>query len=82
MALVAPPTTPSLLSTATREQVSQYAMLDSMTTGTFEDVKFYLFTRRCGGSGFVYAPRALYANSALICKASAHFDFGASYKRH
>lgn len=74
--------TPSLLGTATREQISDYTMLQSIATGTFEDVKFYLFTRRRGGSGFVYAPRPLYANSALICKASAHFDFGASYMQH
>ncbi|EIW63025.1 uncharacterized protein TRAVEDRAFT_43329 [Trametes versicolor FP-101664 SS1] len=68
--------TPSgLLGTATREQISDYTMLQSIATGTFEDVKFYLFSRRRGGSGFVYAPRPLYANSALICKASAHFDF-------
>ncbi|OJT01841.1 hypothetical protein TRAPUB_7706 [Trametes pubescens] len=63
-----------LLSTATREQVTQHTMRHSITTGTFEDVKFYLFSRR-KRSGVVYAPRPLFANSALICKTSSHFDF-------
>ncbi|KAH9855262.1 hypothetical protein C2E23DRAFT_901636 [Lenzites betulinus] len=46
----------------------------SFNTGTFEDVKFYLFSRR-SRSGVVYAPRPLFANTALLCKASSHFDF-------
>lgn len=64
-----------LPSNATREQVSQHTMRHSIATGTFEDVKFFLFSRR-KRSGVVYAPRPLFANSALVCKASAHFDFG------
>lgn len=64
-----------LPSTATREQVSQHTMRHSIATGMFEDVKFFLFSRR-KRSGVVYAPRPLFANSALVCKASAHFDFG------
>ncbi|KAI0829632.1 hypothetical protein BC628DRAFT_1357957 [Trametes gibbosa] len=72
--LAAPGAAAHLLTTATREQISQYAMLHSMATGTFEDVKFYLFSRR-KDSGVVYAPRPLFANSALICKTSPHFDF-------
>ncbi|KAL1942541.1 hypothetical protein VTO73DRAFT_6143 [Trametes versicolor] len=63
-----------LPSNATREQVSQHTMRHSIATGTFEDVKFFLFSRR-KRSGIVYAPRPLFANSALVCKASAHFDF-------
>ncbi|KAI8975820.1 hypothetical protein BD414DRAFT_467491 [Trametes punicea] len=62
------------LSTATREEVSQYAMLSSITNGAFEDVKFYAFSRRIG-PGQVDTARPLFANSALICKASSHFDF-------
>ncbi|KAI0633354.1 hypothetical protein C8Q77DRAFT_1058079 [Trametes polyzona] len=63
------------LRTATREEVSQYAMLTSMTTGTFEDVKFYLFSRRDASSRLVHSPRPLYANRALLCKASPHLEF-------
>ncbi|KAI0356217.1 hypothetical protein OH77DRAFT_1423820 [Trametes cingulata] len=63
-----------LLNSATREQVSQYAMLHSIRSGAFEDVKFYAFSRR-GIKDLVNSPRPLFANSALICKASSHFDF-------
>lgn len=68
-----------LPSNATREQVSQHTMRHSIATGTFEDVKFFLFSRR-KRSGVVYAPRPLFANSALVCKASAHFDFGVFHR--
>ncbi|KAM5532553.1 hypothetical protein V8D89_013759 [Ganoderma adspersum] len=59
---------------ATREEVSQYAMIASIEGGTFENVKFYAFSRRAR-DGRVDTPRALFGNSALIRKASSHFDF-------
>ncbi|RPD63870.1 hypothetical protein L227DRAFT_572310 [Lentinus tigrinus ALCF2SS1-6] len=58
----------------TREQVSQLAMLTSITSGTFEDVKFYTFSRRTR-AGTIDSPLPLYGNSALIRKASSHFNF-------
>ena len=69
---------PVPLSTATREQVSQYALLTSITGGTFEDVKFFAFSRRAASGESVGTPRPLFGNSALIRKASSHFDFGTS----
>ncbi len=63
------------MNAATREEVSQYTMLTSIESGMFEDVKFYAFSRRAQ-DGRVDAPRALFGNSALIRKASSHFDFG------
>ncbi|KAI1796418.1 hypothetical protein LXA43DRAFT_879681 [Ganoderma leucocontextum] len=63
------------MNAATREEVSQYTMLASIEGGTFEDVKFYAFSRRAR-SGRVDTPRVLFGNSALIRKASSHFDFG------
>ncbi|KAI0745444.1 hypothetical protein C8Q76DRAFT_605875 [Earliella scabrosa] len=66
---------PVPLSTATREQVSQYALLTSITGGTFEDVKFFAFSRRAASGESVGTPRPLFGNSALIRKASSHFDF-------
>ncbi|TBU29596.1 hypothetical protein BD311DRAFT_660992 [Dichomitus squalens] len=62
------------MDTATREEVSQYAMLASIEGKAFEDVKFYSFSR-LSRSGRVDTPRALFGNSALIRKASSHFDF-------
>ncbi|KAI0331010.1 hypothetical protein GY45DRAFT_673313 [Cubamyces sp. BRFM 1775] len=62
------------LSTATRQQVSQHAMLTSITTGVFEDVKFYVFSRRTR-SGRVDTPRPLFANNALLVKVSQDFAF-------
>ncbi|RPD78281.1 hypothetical protein L226DRAFT_567942 [Lentinus tigrinus ALCF2SS1-7] len=50
------------------------AMLASITNGTFEDVKFYTFSRRTR-AGTIDSPLPLYANSALIRKASSHFNF-------
>ncbi|KAI0645431.1 hypothetical protein C8Q79DRAFT_692725 [Trametes meyenii] len=72
-----PPRTPEpvpFLVAATREEVSQHAMIHSITTGTFEDVKFYLFSRRTRSGTRVDTPRPLFANSSLICKASPHFE--------
>ncbi|KAI0633353.1 hypothetical protein C8Q77DRAFT_1157567 [Trametes polyzona] len=65
--------TTKTLQTATRAQVSQYAIPGGIRSGTFEDVKFYLFSRR-NHSGLVDTTRPLYANSALLRKASPHFD--------
>lgn len=64
------------LSTASREQVSELSMLASIRGGAFEDIKFYTFSRRTN-DGDVDTPLALFGNSALIRKASTHFDFGA-----
>lgn len=64
---------PTVHHATTREQVSQLAMLASITSGTFEDVKFYTFSRRTR-AGNVDRPLPLYGNSALIRKASRHFD--------
>ncbi|KAI0690193.1 hypothetical protein C8T65DRAFT_672029 [Cerioporus squamosus] len=64
---------PMPVNAMSREQVSQFAMLASMTQGNFEDVKFYAFSRRTR-AGAVDKPLPLYANSALIRKASTHFD--------
>ena len=41
------------------------ALSDSITSGTFIDTKFHVFTRR-DASGRVYAPRALYCNSRVL----------------
>ncbi|KAH9910216.1 uncharacterized protein BXZ73DRAFT_58985 [Epithele typhae] len=59
---------------ATREEVSQLAMSASITGNPFEDVKFYVFSRR-SATGRVDTPLPLYANSALIRKVSSHFDY-------
>jgi len=38
---------------------------DSITSGTFVDTKFYVFSRR-EASGRVGSPRALYCNSRIL----------------
>ena len=67
----------SPLISATRTQVQRMAMLSSMSGYSFEDVKFYAFSRRTH-SGSVDTPLPVFANSVLIRKASSHFDFGTS----
>ncbi|CDO69305.1 hypothetical protein BN946_scf184976.g24 [Trametes cinnabarina] len=66
---------PHPLRDASKQEVMQYALLSSITgtTGSFEDVKFYVYSRR-NASGQVNTPRALFANRALLCKTSSHFD--------
>lgn len=41
------------------------ALNDSITSGTFIDTKFYVFSRR-EVSGHVGSPRALYCNSRIL----------------
>ena len=41
------------------------ALSDSITSGTFVDTKFYVFSRR-EASGCVGSPRALYCNSRVL----------------
>lgn len=41
------------------------ALNDSITSGTFVDTKFYVFSRR-EASGRVGAPQALYCNSRVL----------------
>ena len=43
------------------------ALDDSISSGTFLDTKFYVFSRR-DASGRVYSPRALYCNSSILDK--------------
>ena len=65
------------IASLSRDQVQRTALLSSVTGASFEDVKFFAFSRRTR-AGAVDSPRALFANSALVRKASSHFDFGAS----
>jgi len=46
-------------------QALEEALLDSLSTGTFVDVKLYVFSQRTP-SGRVRAPRPLYANSHVL----------------
>ncbi|TFK94560.1 hypothetical protein K466DRAFT_290631 [Polyporus arcularius HHB13444] len=62
------------MNVASREEVSQHALLTSIERGTFEDVKFYTFSRRTQ-SGLADKPRALFGNSVLIRKTSSYFDY-------
>ena len=65
------------IASLSRDQVQRTVLLSSVTGASFEDVKFFAFSRRTR-AGAVDSPRALFANSALVRKASSHFDFGAS----
>ncbi len=65
----------AIMNVASREEVSQHALLTSIEGGTFEDVKFYTFSRRTQ-SGLADKPRALFGNSVLIRKTSSYFDYG------
>ncbi|KAI0690192.1 hypothetical protein C8T65DRAFT_588158 [Cerioporus squamosus] len=62
------------MNVASREEVSQHALLTSIESGAFEDVKFYTFSRRTQ-SGLADKPRALFGNSVLIRKTSSYFDY-------
>ncbi|KAM5532551.1 hypothetical protein V8D89_013757 [Ganoderma adspersum] len=61
------------LSSPSRTQLLQAAMLTSFEGRTFEDVKFWVFSRRKRG-GTVDQPKALVANSTLVRKATPHFN--------
>lgn len=69
------------LSSPSRTQLLQAAMLTSFEGRAFEDVKFWVFSRRkCGGT--VDQPKSLVANSTLVRKATPHFDPGKPPFRH
>ena len=59
----------------TLKEVHRAALLASVTGRQFEDVKFFAYSRRTR-NGAVDTPLPLLANSTLIRKASAHFDYG------
>ncbi|PIL34172.1 hypothetical protein GSI_03883 [Ganoderma sinense ZZ0214-1] len=56
-----------------RTQLLQTAMLASFEGKKFEDVKFWVFSRRMR-SGVVDQPKSLVANNALVRKATSYFD--------
>ena len=76
--LARPPSPAPLNNSDTREQISQLAMMASITGQAFEDVKFYAYSRR-NLQGIVDTPLPLFGNSALIRKASPHFNYGMIY---
>ncbi|KAJ3558091.1 hypothetical protein NM688_g1118 [Phlebia brevispora] len=61
-----------LAPTTDRKLVSQAAIKESLTGGTFLDTKFYAFSRK--RAGVVDKPMAIYANSAVLRHASKYFD--------
>lgn len=65
------------MASASREKIQRAALLASTTGQSFEDVKFFAFSR-CTRNDGIDTPLPLFANSALIRKASSHFDFGES----
>ncbi|KAI0743835.1 hypothetical protein C8Q80DRAFT_1183395 [Daedaleopsis nitida] len=67
-----PPITP--VASTPFKQVHRAALLASVTGRSFEDVKFFAYSRRTR-NGAVSTPLPLLANSTLIRKASSHFDY-------
>ncbi|OBZ67212.1 hypothetical protein A0H81_12855 [Grifola frondosa] len=67
----AAPPIPSM--SLTRQQISQCAFNSSIVDRSFEDTKFFVFSRR-SASGVIDTPRPLFANSLLMRKASSHFE--------
>ena len=67
------------MSSASRDQIQRAMMLASIAGQSFEDVKFFAFSRR-NRTGRIDTPLPLLANSALIRKASPHFELGKSSK--
>ena len=65
----------SPVASASRDQVQRAALLASLSGRSFEDVKFFAFSCRTR-DGNASKPLPLLANSALLRKASSHFDFG------
>ena len=65
----------SPVASASRDQVQRAALLASLSGRSFEDVKFFAFSC-CTRDGNANKPLPLLANSALLRKASSHFDFG------
>ena len=58
-----------------RDEVQRAVLLASVVGQPFEDVKFWVFSRRAS-DGTVDTPLPLLANSRLPRKASSHFGFG------
>ncbi|RPD63866.1 hypothetical protein L227DRAFT_572307 [Lentinus tigrinus ALCF2SS1-6] len=57
-----------------RDEVQRAALLASVVGQSFEDVKFWAYSRRTS-DGAVDTPLSLLANSRLIRKTSSHFGF-------
>ncbi|KAI0661269.1 hypothetical protein C8Q70DRAFT_911337 [Cubamyces menziesii] len=62
------------VASSSREDVLRAALLASASGSSFEDVKFFVFSRR-NREGLVDKPMAVLANSTLLRKASSHFDY-------
>ncbi|OJT09295.1 hypothetical protein TRAPUB_14292, partial [Trametes pubescens] len=62
------------VASSSREAILQAALLASASGRSFEDVNFFVFSRR-RLDGLVDHPLPLLANSTLIRKASSHFDY-------
>ncbi|KAH9942342.1 uncharacterized protein BXZ73DRAFT_87955 [Epithele typhae] len=62
------------MASATRDQVQRAAMLASVSGRSFEDIKFWAFSRR-SHTGVVDEPLPLLANSGLLHKVTDHFKF-------
>ncbi|KAH9942345.1 uncharacterized protein BXZ73DRAFT_87961 [Epithele typhae] len=62
------------MASATRDQVQRAAMLASVSGRSFEDIKFWAFSRR-SYTGVVDKPLPLLANSGLLHKVTDHFKF-------
>ncbi|CDO69307.1 hypothetical protein BN946_scf184976.g26 [Trametes cinnabarina] len=74
-----PPTIPAQVevrpvASASREELLRAALLASASGKSFEDLKFYVFSRRTR-DGNVDRPLPVLANSVLLRKASSHFDY-------
>lgn len=74
-AVVLPSWSPILpVASSSREAILKASLLASATGRSFEDVNFFVFSRR-RLDGLVDHPLPLRANSSLIRKASPHFDY-------
>ncbi|KAH9895071.1 hypothetical protein C8Q73DRAFT_645496 [Cubamyces lactineus] len=62
------------VASSSREDVLRAALLASVNGSSFEDVKFFAFSRR-NREGLVDKPMPVLANSTLLRKASSHFDY-------
>ena len=60
-------------STIDKRLISQAAMKQSLTKGTFIDTKFYAYSRKTS-SGSVARPLPLYANSTIIKTSCKYFE--------
>ncbi|KAI0675034.1 hypothetical protein C8Q78DRAFT_964978 [Trametes maxima] len=62
------------VSSLSRKAVLRSALTASASGTPFEDINFFAFSRR-SANGLVDTPMPLLANSALVRKASSHFDY-------